>query len=192
MRAFAFAALAAGVLAVTPIAVSADTIMETFTIDISGDANQTFTSSMFAGFDPSLGALMGATVSLTGSTIWTSSSSPATLVMELSLPIPSSEFFPFLGEPGDPQTVEIDMTGTAGPGAIGPDRQEEELSVSDSPGDGTLGSAVLRGTVTYTFTRAGSAVPEPSTWAMMLVGFAGLGYAALRRKAAVPAISTYD
>ena len=27
----------------------------------------------------------------------------------------------------------------------------------------------------------GGAVPEPSTWAMMLMGFAGLGYAALRR-----------
>ena len=27
----------------------------------------------------------------------------------------------------------------------------------------------------------GGAVPEPSTWAMMLIGFAGLGYAALKR-----------
>jgi hypothetical protein len=27
----------------------------------------------------------------------------------------------------------------------------------------------------------GAAIPEPSTWAMMLIGFAGLGYAALRR-----------
>jgi hypothetical protein len=27
------------------------------------------------------------------------------------------------------------------------------------------------------FTLIGSAVPEPSTWAMMLLGFAGLGYA---------------
>ncbi len=27
-----------------------------------------------------------------------------------------------------------------------------------------------------------TAVPEPSTWAMMLVGFGGLGYAALRRR----------
>ena len=26
-----------------------------------------------------------------------------------------------------------------------------------------------------------SAVPEPSTWAMMLIGFAGLGYAAYRK-----------
>jgi hypothetical protein len=192
MRGFAFAALTAGVLAVAPLAASADTIMETFTIDISGDANQTFISSMFAGFDPSLGALMSATVSLTGSTTWTASSTPATLFMELLPPIPSSEFFSFGGEPGVPQTIEIDMTGTALPDAIGPDRQEEQLSVSDSPGDGTLGSAVLRGTVTYTFTRAVPIVPEPSTWAMMLVGFAGLGYAAMRRKGAVPTISAYD
>jgi hypothetical protein len=28
-------------------------------------------------------------------------------------------------------------------------------------------------------------VPEPSTWAMMLLGFVGLGYAGLRRKASV-------
>jgi hypothetical protein len=27
----------------------------------------------------------------------------------------------------------------------------------------------------------GSSVPEPSTWAMMVLGFAGLGYAAFRR-----------
>jgi hypothetical protein len=27
-----------------------------------------------------------------------------------------------------------------------------------------------------------SAIPEPSTWAMMLIGFAGLGYAAYRRQ----------
>jgi hypothetical protein len=33
-------------------------------------------------------------------------------------------------------------------------------------------------------------VPEPSTWAMMLLGFAGLGYAAVRRKGAVHAISS--
>jgi hypothetical protein len=29
----------------------------------------------------------------------------------------------------------------------------------------------------------GSAVPEPSTWAMMLLGFAGVGFMAYRRKA---------
>jgi hypothetical protein len=33
------------------------------------------------------------------------------------------------------------------------------------------------------------AAPEPSTWAMMLIGFAGIGYAAMRRKDGVRAIS---
>jgi hypothetical protein len=32
-----------------------------------------------------------------------------------------------------------------------------------------------------TFTLVSGAVPEPSTWAMMLLGFAGLGYAGCRR-----------
>jgi hypothetical protein len=34
-----------------------------------------------------------------------------------------------------------------------------------------------------------TAVPEPSTWAMMLVGFGGLGYAAYRRRRTVPAVA---
>jgi hypothetical protein len=35
----------------------------------------------------------------------------------------------------------------------------------------------------------GAPVPEPSTWAMMLLGFAGLGYAAYRRShSARPAV----
>jgi hypothetical protein len=33
-----------------------------------------------------------------------------------------------------------------------------------------------------TYTSSVSAVPEPSTWAMMLLGFAGLGFMAYRRK----------
>jgi hypothetical protein len=33
---------------------------------------------------------------------------------------------------------------------------------------------------------AGSAIPEPSTWAMMLLGFAGLGFAAFRRGSLIP------
>jgi hypothetical protein len=38
------------------------------------------------------------------------------------------------------------------------------------------------GEFTITVTQLASAVPEPSTWAMMLLGFAGIGFAALRRK----------
>jgi PEP-CTERM motif len=35
----------------------------------------------------------------------------------------------------------------------------------------------------------GSAVPEPSTWAMMMLGFAGLGYAAFRRNTKARALA---
>ena len=51
-----------------------------------------------------------------------------------------------------------------------------------SPGDGEAFLAAV------TTAPAVAAVPEPSTWAMMLIGFAALGYMTLRRKLA-PAIS---
>jgi PEP-CTERM motif len=50
-------------------------------------------------------------------------------------------------------------------------------------------------TATFSSTRnafefsLGSAVPEPSTWAMMMLGFAGLGYAAFRRNTKVGALA---
>jgi hypothetical protein len=50
-------------------------------------------------------------------------------------------------------------------------------------------------TVDFTSTRnafefsLGSPVPEPSTWAMMALGFAGLGYAAFRRNTKVRALA---
>jgi hypothetical protein len=187
MRAFAFAALAAGVLTTAPLAASADTIMETFTIDISGgDSNQTVLSSVFAGFDPSLGTLTGATVSLTGMTLWTPGppgplEPPATLAVVLVSPIPASHVFSF----DVPTTIDIDLNGAAPAAAIGSGPQQELLNTTDTS-DGTLSATTLDGTVTYTFTPT---IPEPSTWAMILFGFAGLGYAALRRKAAVRAIS---
>jgi hypothetical protein len=48
---------------------------------------------------------------------------------------------------------------------------------------------MLSGVVTYDYTPGTPVVPEPSTWAMMLIGFACLGYAALRRNDAAHAIS---
>ncbi|MEH2530283.1 hypothetical protein V1277_003343 [Bradyrhizobium sp. AZCC 1588] len=38
--------------------------------------------------------------------------------------------------------------------------------------------------ITYTYTEAVAAVPEVSTWAMMVLGFAGLGFMGYRRKSA--------
>ncbi len=51
--------------------------------------------------------------------------------------------------------------------------------------DGSLFSGTVDGTYYYADfgTATVSAVPEPSTWAMLLLGFAGLGFMAYRRKA---------
>ena len=61
-----------------------------------------------------------------------------------------------------------------GPGA-GPNSSELDLTFNQAGGTGH--------TITASGTYATNAVPEPSTWAMMVLGFLGLGYAAFRRNA---------
>jgi hypothetical protein len=73
----------------------------------------------------------------------------------------------------DTLLVGVDITGKAGSGA----------SISD-PGMVTLSvptgvDIISAGGATY----APGTVPEPSTWAMMILGFAGVGLMAYRRKA---------
>jgi PEP-CTERM motif len=46
---------------------------------------------------------------------------------------------------------------------------------------GTVTMSGQSGTLTYDFTPAVAAVPEPSTWAMMTLGFAGLGLLGYRK-----------
>ena len=61
-----------------------------------------------------------------------------------------------------------------GPGA-GPNSSELDLTFNQAGGAGH--------TITASGTYATNAVPEPSTWAMMALGFIGLGYTAFRRSA---------
>ncbi len=71
------------------------------------------------------------------------------------------------------------------------------ITGSDSPSNPRLVFSFLNGIESYRFgqgndggTSAGtvaiSAVPEPSTWAMMILGFFGVGFMAYRRKGAQP------
>jgi PEP-CTERM motif len=66
-------------------------------------------------------------------------------------------------------------------------------SINEGSSFPTTGGAFVLTSVgeSATFTAATSAIPEPSTWAMMLIGFAGLGYAGYRRaRAAHPTLAT--
>ena len=49
----------------------------------------------------------------------------------------------------------------------------------------TQGAGLLTGLVTASASPVAAAVPEPATWAMMLIGFAGIGLAFRRRRPAM-------
>lgn len=70
------------------------------------------------------------------------------------------------------------LTTSIGP-VVGPSTINVGSSYGTSGGAFTLTTA---GDATFTATT----VPEPSTWAMMLIGFAGLGYAGYRQARAGP------
>jgi hypothetical protein len=85
-------------------------------------------------------------------------------------PITQSDFSTPTGEPGlyllNPDTSSFDVMFTIPSGSLG------------TGPNGPFGLAL-----NMNFKGSVAIAPEPSTWAMMLVGFAGLGYAAFRRGA---------
>jgi PEP-CTERM motif len=52
--------------------------------------------------------------------------------------------------------------------------EEFDVATTPDPGADDAGSS-------FTFVQVSGAVPEPSTWAMVVLGFAGLGYAGYRK-----------
>jgi hypothetical protein len=185
MRALAFMTLTAGILATAPVSAFAAQIVENFTIDVTGDVDQNFLSTPFDLFDPSLGTLLGVAENVTGSPTWDPGDSSEQLLLVLAKTGVSQFIF---ASGSGAQAINVNLSGAGGvndPLFVGVGTTQESLVVSQSPGAGTL-SGSLSGQVTYSYSPA--PVPEPSTWAMMLIGFAGLGYAAARRKGVLRAI----
>jgi PEP-CTERM motif len=198
MHATTLIALAAALLASTSLQASAATMVQDFTFDVTGPSQAAYVG-ILSLFDPKFGTLTSISETLSGSPTWTPGSSPATLSILLIL-LPAIDQAAFAGGPtGDAEAINVnlmlqasDKTTLAFFSAIGTTQVEvgAEEDPLEMPNLGTL-SGTLSGTLTYTFTSAVGdvpTVPEPSTWAMMLIGFAGLGYASLRRKGAVRAI----
>jgi hypothetical protein len=183
MRAFALMTLTAGLLGTMSAPASAAQIVETFTISASGAPDQNFLSTPFDLFHPSLGTLTSVGESVSGSLTWTPGASDQELLLVLGK-TGTSQFFSG-SESGEAQVINVSLTGAGGfqdPAFVGTGTTQENLAASQSPGVGTLSGDSLTGQVTYTYTPA--AVPEPSTSAMMLLGFAVLGYAFDRLKPA--------
>ena len=80
-----------------------------------------------------------------------------------------------------PGTILIDSAYTFLPSGIAPGSHTYTEIAWFS--DGTLPPDVVPGLVrVYGTATPVASVPEPSTWAMMLLGFAGVGFIAYRRK----------
>jgi hypothetical protein len=80
---------------------------------------------------------------------------------------------------------------TAGAGAISSTNSNEHLQIHGSNFDQLQAYPGSGANFTGTFTVATpvvAAVPEPSTWAMMILGFCGLGFMAYRRKQSGPTL----
>jgi hypothetical protein len=91
-------------------------------------------------------------------------------------------------------TVEYGLTGVTGPDS-GFTSEYDALIADIGAGDGLVGgpgsqlSTPLSGGLYTAQNLYTSSVPEPSTYAMMAMGFAGLGFAGLRKARAKPALA---
>lgn len=80
-------------------------------------------------------------------------------------------------------TLSGTLTDTAGNFTADPVFMILQANQSGGPGGG---STITAGLTNTSFTRG---IPEPSTWAMMAIGFVGLGYAAFRRSSKARAVA---
>jgi hypothetical protein len=179
-------ALLVGALVIAPAAARAATIMEPFTIalpSIPGFLGR-FDSGFFPQFDPTLGTLNDVTMSVTGSGTWT-----ATVMGDLlSAQLDGRQGFAsniqiFNSGGSGSMPVHFNLSGTTNAAIVlaawtGPGVNFVSLNLGGGAVGDTIqsGGSPLIGTFTFDYTPT-AAVPEPSTWAMMLLGFAGLGFA---------------
>jgi opacity protein-like surface antigen len=182
-------AAAVGIAVLAPQAASANVITETYTMTqvpaVSADGLSLFPDSPVAEFNPADGTLTSVAESLKGTATWTSNSIDANLFALLFPGTPAETQFFFT-----PGTITFAISGSPtdlndfkGTGSVG---VALRLTTSDTGDTFATSASGLMGTITYTYTPAASpAVPEPSTWAMMALGFAGLGFLGYRKTRSV-------
>jgi hypothetical protein len=181
-------AIAASVIAVlTPLGASAATvtITQSFTITLNpavhfDGAHDLFGGTLFDQFNPALGTL---------DTIRASISGPAVLEAEftfvaLGLAVESGNRIGHTQGFESNGDINVDLNAFAPftptfASLVGTGTTTLYLSLLGTPGSFATSPEGLQGTISYAYTP--SVVPESSTWALMSVGFAGLGLAGYHR-----------
>ena len=189
-----------------PTAAKPATIVETFAVPLPLNApiflnfGIQLLSTNFQQFNPALGTLNDVQLTLTGSFSWFPELDTPTHTLLVTNRLQAFTISQsFLGVPvtDDLVPVTLNLMGTTtnpqllnfvtGTSTVNDEVDFELFSLSAlpdqlvalGPGDQLVN---LQGTVTYVYTPAVSAVPEPATWALMLIGFAGLGFAFRRSR----------
>jgi hypothetical protein len=183
----AVALLSTSVLAGTA---KADTIVEDFTVSGTAVRNNSgldgITSSRFADFNTAVGTLTGVTLSFAGTANYSEPIEAGDTVDFVDVTTASNVNEEFLSGHGSGfgGNFSISANGTVSDAGL--------LSMFEGSGTqalvfnfivdvGTVTMSGQSGTLTYDFTPAVAATPEPSTWAMGLVGFGLLGLLGYRK-----------
>jgi len=183
----AVALLSTSVLAGTA---KADTIVEDFTVSGTAVRNNSgldgITSSSFADFNTAVGTLTGVTLSFAGTANYSEPIEAGDTVDFVDVTTASNVNEEIFSGPGSGfgGNFSISANGTVSDAGL--------LSMFEGSGTqalvfnfivdvGTVTMSGQSGTLTYDFTPAVAATPEPSTWAMGLVGFGLLGLVGYRK-----------
>ena len=189
-RAILATAAAVGVALAAAASANAATLTETFTFpDVFEDGSAE--GSIFAAFDPALGTLNSVTYDVSGTTSFAfeNEGDPNALnafFYSFNFQGPSGTtgvssplgVVPGIGSGTSSLTATVTealIDAFFGPGSVTP-----SVTVS-SDDDNADNSVFATESVTYNYTPATPAVPEPSTWAMMGLGFAALAFAGYRQ-----------
>jgi PEP-CTERM motif len=179
-----------------PFAAKAAVITENFNVTVPtttllGIAQDKFPTSSFLEFDPANGTLNSIDVTLNGSATWNVISDgpipvQTALALHNSNELVAQSPFQLVNAPvilnyvvniSGNDSFAPDLAALTGTGSTVLD-----FKVFGRQGDVFTSTGALNGSITFNFTPVAGGVPEPSTWAMMLLGFAGVGFMAYRRK----------
>ncbi len=188
-RAILGAAAVVGIALAAAASANAATIIETFSFPTVDGVN-TVDGSSFAAFDPALGTLNSIIYDLNVTATFSGGGES-----DNNVGIYGYVFEGPGGQTGIHTAAfvtgntshEVDLTlGEGGTEAvalfIGPGLVHPSVVVSQQgPGSASLVSTFATESVTYSYTPATPAAPEPSTWAMMGLGFAALAFAGYRK-----------
>ena len=181
----ALCAAAIALLSTSVLASPPGTIVNNFTVNGTAVVNDSFnfgiTSTSFADFNTALGTLTGVTLSFRGTAtsvsndlafldnVSTASDVVEPIFLGSGMGIGSGSFSISASGTNNADLGKFEGSGT------------QALVFNFFQEGGTVTMSGQSGTLTYDFTPAVAAVPEPSTWAMMTLGFGLLGFLGYRK-----------